>query len=107
MKSFKAKKQSLFMKAIAIPLITFLCILAILLFGINNMNALSDEQERKLTHAALKKAIIQCYANEGFYPAELGYLEDNYYLRIDHDKYYVYYECFSSNIMPEFDVFEK
>lgn len=107
MKNLKGKKRPLFLKVIAIPIITFLGILSILILGVQKMNALGDEQELKLTQAALKKAIIQCYAIEGFYPAELSYLEDNYYIRVDHDKYNIYYDCFSSNIMPEFDVYEK
>ena len=107
MKNFRGKKRPLFLKAIAIPMITFLCILSILIFSIQKLNDLSDQQELELTQTALKKAIVQCYAIEGFYPAELSYLEEQDYLKVDHDKYNIYYECFSSNIMPEFEVYEK
>lgn len=95
------------MKTVAIPLITFLCIITILILGINKFNELSDEQELKLTELALQKSIIQCYAIEGFYPADISYLEENYNLRIDKDKYNIYYDCFSSNVMPQYGIYEK
>lgn len=107
MKNLKEKKRPFWMKTVAIPVITFICIILILVLGIKKFNDLGNEQELILTESALRKSIIQCYAIEGFYPANLNYLEDNYNLTIDKDKYNIYYECFSSNIMPEFDVYEK
>ena len=76
-------------------------------YSIENVQAASEEERFDILADAIVRSAVQCYAIEGFYPAELNYLEDNYYLRIDHDKYNIYYECFSSNIMPEFDVYEK
>lgn len=107
MKNLKEKKRPFWVKTVAIPIFTFICILTFLIIGIKRFSDLGKEQELILTESALRKSIVQCYAIEGFYPAELSYLEDNYNLTIDKDKYNIYYECFSSNIMPEFGVYEK
>ena len=48
-------------------------------------------------------AAVNCYAIEGFYPADLSYLEDNYGLIID-ERYNVFYEVQASNIMPSVSV---
>ncbi len=107
MKNLKEKKQPFWMKTVAIPVIIFLCIIIFLVLGVKKFSDLGDEQELILTESAVRKSIIQCYAIEGFYPADLSYLEENYNLKIDKSKYNIYYECFSSNIMPQFDVYEK
>ena len=53
---------------------------------------------------AITRACIQCYAIEGRYPPGVEYLEENYGIQIDHDKYNVFYDGFASNIMPEITV---
>ncbi|HBQ65058.1 MAG TPA: hypothetical protein DD727_09125 [Clostridiales bacterium] len=55
----------------------------------------------------LRKAAIQCYALEGAYPPDLVYLSRHYGIVLDTDKYFYYYEAFSSNIMPQIRVYEK
>jgi hypothetical protein len=90
-----------------IPFVGFCCILFVLFLGVKRFNDIGREQELILTESALKKAIVQCYAIEGIYPAEVSYLEENYDLTLDKSKYNIYYECFSSNIMPEYGVYEK
>lgn len=56
------------------------------------------------TEKAITRACIQCYAIEGRYPPSVEYLEENYGIQIDHDKYNVFYDGFASNIMPEITV---
>lgn len=50
------------------------------------------------------KYAIQCYASEGSYPPDLAYLEENYGLILDREKYIYYYEIFGSNVLPIIDV---
>ena len=47
---------------------------------------------------------MQCYAIEGRYLPSVEYLEENYRVQIDHNKYNVFYDGFVSNIMPEITV---
>lgn len=107
MKNLKGKKRLHTGRTIMISILMFCGILIILIVGTQQFKRLEREQNLVLTENALKKSIIQCYAIEGFYPAEISYLEDNYNLMIDDKKYNIYYESFSSNIMPEFKVYEK
>ncbi len=55
----------------------------------------------------VEKYVIQCYAAEGSYPADLYYLQENYGLILDEEQYSYQYEIFASNIMPEIKVVLK
>ena len=41
---------------------------------------------------------------EGRYPPSVDYLEENYGILIDRDKYDVFYSGFASNFMPDITV---
>ena len=56
---------------------------------------------------ALRRASAACYAAEGFYPPDVAYLVEHYGLRYDADAYWVHYELFASNLMPDITVVEK
>lgn len=56
---------------------------------------------------AIRKAAVACYAAEGVYPPDLEYLKEHYGVRIQEDRYTVYYEIFADNLMPEITVLEK
>lgn len=66
-----------------------------------------DDEGLEVLSQAIMKSAVQCYALEGFYPPNIQYLEDNYGLLVNHDKYFISYRVFASNIMPEVDVFPK
>lgn len=53
---------------------------------------------------AIARATVQCYAIEGRYPPSVEYLEEHYGIQIDRSRYYVFYEGFASNIMPDITV---
>ncbi len=107
MKKLTRMKIKYSWKGVLISVVISILLIMLLLAGILKINSISREQELELTKQAIRKAVIQCYAIEGMYPAQLSYLEDNYYLNIDSEHYYVVYNSFSSNIMPEIEVFMK
>lgn len=53
---------------------------------------------------SITRASVQCYAIEGRYPPSVEYLEENYGIRIDKERYAVFYDGFASNIMPDITV---
>ena len=53
---------------------------------------------------AVTRASVQCYAIEGRYPPSVEYLEENYGIHIDRDRYNVFYNGFASNVMPEITI---
>ena len=78
-------------------LLSFLLLLAaVAAFGTGSLGFLNRTGER--SQETLRKAI------EGRYPPSVEYLEENYGVQIDHDKYNVFYDGFASNIMPEITV---
>ncbi|MGF7142979.1 hypothetical protein HNQ56_001401 [Anaerotaenia torta] len=107
MKKRKVRKLKYFRGSVLASVGIAVLVLALFWGGINRIDDISRKQELLLTEQAVRKAAIQCYAVEGIYPARLSYLEENYYLRIDSDHYYVSYNCVSSNFMPDIEVFER
>lgn len=78
--------------------------LACILFGVLRFSKQADEEGAQTLRDGIRRASVQCYAIEGRYPPSVQYLEDNYGIRIDEDRYYVFYVGFASNIMPEITV---
>ncbi|HBD63290.1 MAG TPA: hypothetical protein DC038_02520 [Clostridiales bacterium] len=72
----------------------------------NTQESNEIEKYNILKDAIIKNAVL-CYAIEGFYPPSIKYLEDNYGLVVNHDKYVVSYRIFASNIMPGIEIYLK
>ena len=68
------------------------------------MSGRMDREGAETLRSAIARASVQCYAIEGRYPPSVRYLEENYGIRIDWNRFYVYYEGFASNIMPDITV---
>ncbi|MBR6954795.1 MAG: hypothetical protein IKH77_07140 [Clostridia bacterium] len=66
-----------------------------------------DTEETELVRAAIRDAALTCYAVEGAYPDDVAYLREHYRLAYNEDKYFITYDAFSSNIMPDIWVTEK
>lgn len=90
-----------------------LALLAAALIGVFVFSAISGmgnktgEEERARLESALRRAAVSCYATEGFYPPNLGYLVEQYGVQIDDDKFNVFYVVEGSNLMPRIDVIFK
>ena len=107
MKNFRQNRQKYIFKSSVLPALLCAAIVAIFIFGAYKFNELSLEQDRQLTLAAIKKATVQCYADEGRYPAKIDYLIENYGVKIDHDHFQVTYDCAAANVSPNIAVFRK
>lgn len=89
-------------------LIMTLGILALLILGYPvalRIQANTVEENRLQAETAIQRALNLCYAQEGFYPANLEYLIEHYGVLIDTKLYFVYYKTFGSNIRPDVEVF--
>ena len=67
----------------------------------------SSEAQTELVRTAVRRAAVTCYAVEGAYPSTLEYLQRHYGLVYDEENYFVFYDAFASNILPEIRVTEK
>jgi hypothetical protein len=104
-KAYKPKRE--YIKELALPLAIFLLLALFLIFGLKSANESAQKEGFLYLQNALNRASVQCYAVEGMYAPDVAYLEDNYGVIIDHDKYIVHYEAFASNIMPTITVLDK
>ena len=68
---------------------------------------MEDGESRKILERSLRSAVVNCYAQEGFYPPNLAYIEENYGVRIDESRFRVYYEAQGSNLMPDITIIER
>lgn len=83
----------------------------LLALGLTGMSAHAaasmDAQAAASVRQAVLDAAVQCYAVEGVYPPDLAYLEKNYGLQINHEKFIVTYDAFASNLLPDIAVLQK
>lgn len=107
MKNLRQNRPRYVWRSIVLPIIVCVAMLAIFGFGVYKFNEISLEQDRQLTYSAVHRAVVQCYADEGRYPADIAYLEDNYNLKIDYDHFRVVYDCVASNVSPNIAVFRR
>ncbi len=101
MELFKAIKNNV------VGILFFVLVFALFITGLGQASAARQEEALKNLRHSINRAVVSCYAIEGMYPDSLAYLEENYSLVVDWDKYVVHYQIFSSNIMPVIDVLPK
>ncbi len=107
MKHIRRNYTSNVILSILKPVLFFLCIFSLFIWGIYITNRTSNEESLRVVEESIQKAAISCYALEGRYPQSFEYLTKNYGISIDTDKYAVFYSVFASNIMPDITVVEK
>ena len=106
MKGKKGRIRNI-IKNVCLPLIIFAALVVVLLKGLDYFSTINQAQSLELLEQSVHRATVQCYAVEGVYPSDLAYLEENYGIVYDKDKYGVEYGCYASNIMPTIVVYEK
>ena len=68
--------------------------------GLERISRIVEKKDAELTQEFAESAIIACYSREGSYPPDIKYLEDNYSLEINYDKYSAEYQIIGSNTKP-------
>ena len=72
--------------------------------ALDGLSAGRDAEDLRQLEEALRRGCAACYAAEGVYPPNLEYLEDHYGIRVDEERYAVFYSAFADNLMPEITV---
>ena len=72
--------------------------------AVGKASAKADASSAATLAKAIRKAAVQCYAIEGFYPPGVDYLVDHYGIIIDYSKFNIEYRCFSGNNVPSIKV---
>lgn len=96
----KTKKRIIWVLAIVLVLAAGIWFFA----ATGNLGAGQREAGRQQLETALRRAAVACYAAEGIYPPTAEYLSEHYGIRIDREKYHVFYEIFAENLMPDITV---
>jgi len=96
-------KQNLQRAYILGPIIIFV-VLVVIFNSIDQDNVDQMYSQEKQIEEVIRKYAVACYAQEGAYPRDIAYLEENYGLIVDEDKYFYYYDLFASNILPDIEV---
>ncbi len=80
---------------------------AILLIGVLLFTRLDLDMNRQAVESLrnnVTEACVQCYAIEGAYPVDVGYLESHYGVRYDAAKYAVSLDVGSKNELPAVEI---
>ena len=86
-------------------ILSLLAVAALVLAGLSRLD--TGEQGRQRLERSVRRTAAACYASEGFYPPSVDYMEENWGLQYDRDRYVIRYEVFASNLMPQITVLEN
>lgn len=90
-----------------IPLTVLLLIFALYAISIQSIQTESEARQYESLQNALYRDVIQCYSIEGTYPPNLTYLQEHYGLTYNKDLFFVDYQTFGSNIMPDITIIKQ
>lgn len=93
--------------SILVALILFFLSIVVFLYGVGIISKNNALDEKKNLQETIQKDIIHCYALEGIYPPTLDYIEENYGLMYNKNKFIVDYRSDGSNIMPKVIIIER
>lgn len=99
------QKFSKTLKQFVIPVLTFAAVFAGIIFLNNSLSDSYEKNELNYTKSAIMRSLTQCYSIEGKYPETFDYLQKNYNISVNEQKYVVHYKYQGKNLIPEIAVF--
>lgn len=101
MNRFQRTSHNTFLIKRLIPVLLFCAVILVFLAATSYVSDSTARQEAEGLEDSIRKSMVHCYALEGSYPQDLAYLEENYGITYDHDKYVISYEIIGENLMPD------
>ena len=86
---------------IGIYIIGYLLLIVFFVVGTNRIGESSGKNATESLREIVRKTAVHCYAVEGRYPKDMEYMEKNYGLRYNHEKFTVHYQVIGQNLMPD------
>lgn len=80
-------------------------LIVVVFIALSDVSNGQDMQMREIQTQAIQQAVRQCYALEGAYPPDLGYLEAHYGLLLNTEDYRFKYEVPAGNFPPIVEVY--
>lgn len=96
----KKRTSGVWWRGILFTALAFAVATSVSAYGYSDAARGNRERELALVEKAVNRAVVSCYAIEGFYPPSIDYLIENYGLKVDLDKYYIHHEAVASNVYP-------
>ena len=90
-----------------LKLLVIAAVLALAVAVFTRVGSRQESEETELVRKAVKEAALTCYAVEGAYPDSVDYLREHYSLAYDENRYFITYEAFASNRIPDIWVTER
>ena len=90
-----------FQSGLILPVCFFVIVAVIIVGGLGSLEGGTNIEQFKSTELAIRRAVVHCYAVEGRYPPNIGYVEERYGVIVDHEKYLIHYQPIASNLMPD------
>jgi len=87
-------------KGILFTLVILAVVVLFFFSALNGAAGKADSSSAGALETAIKRAAVQCYAIEGFYPPGVDYLEEHYGVIIDKSRFIVEYNCTIPNNLP-------
>lgn len=82
-------------------------LLAAVIGGVRDLSARTERENLALLQQSVRRAAVQCYALEGWYPDSIDYLTQHYGVYVDTQRYVVDYRFVAANLMPDITVLPK
>ena len=102
MKKKRASDRTMLLSAVL-----FILIIVWFLVSVSNTDKAAREKQCSSVENEILNGAVLCYSIEGEYPPSLSYLEENYGIKINGEKYIVGYDYFGANIRPTVTVIER
>ena len=90
-----------------LKLAAIVAMIAVMVMVFGHVGSVEGREENETVREAVKNAALTCYAVEGAYPDSIEYLREHYQLAYNEDQYFVTYESFASNRLPDIWVTER
>ena len=107
MKLRKENRSASAVRTLITALVILTIVLVIVITAIGSVQSSRRAENIEIIENGVRRAAMECYANEGFFPESIDYLIENYHLYTDNDRCIIHYSSISSNIMPEIKVISK
>lgn len=82
-------------------------VLCAFLFFTGVVGTKADAESLALAEESVRRAAVECYALEGFYPTDAAYLAEHYGVTLESSRYLIRYEYIASNLMPSITVLPR
>ncbi|MCL2150737.1 MAG: hypothetical protein FWH50_00720 [Coriobacteriia bacterium] len=96
-----------FRPELLVGIVAILSLLFLLIPSVGEFDRRVEDQEIVWLEQNIQRSAVECYAIEGSYPTTaqgVAYLEDNYGLHVDWQRFVVYYESMGGNLLPQIKV---